>query len=56
MEKDGTDYVLEDLRPIGEKELKEHFPNIVQYCLDKGYDVTKECIPVVPASTISWVV
>ena len=49
MEKDGTDYVLEDLRPIGEKELKEHFPNIVQYCLDKGYDVTKECIPVVPA-------
>ena len=41
MEKDGTDYVLEDLRPIGEKELKEHFPNIVQYCLDKGYDVTK---------------
>lgn len=49
MEKDGTDYVLEDLRPIGEKELKEHFPNIVQYCLDKGYDVTKEYIPVVPA-------
>ncbi|MBR3646158.1 MAG: L-aspartate oxidase [Lachnospiraceae bacterium] len=49
MEKDGTDFVWEDLRPIPEQELKEHFPNIVQTCLDVGFDVTKECIPVVPA-------
>ncbi len=49
MEKDGTDYVWEDLRPIPEKELEEHFPNIVEYCLNMGYDVRKECIPVVPA-------
>lgn len=49
MEIDGTDFVWEDLRPIPEKELKEHFPNIVEYCREKGYDVTKECIPVVPA-------
>ena len=27
----------------------EHFPNIVQHCKDNNYDVTKECIPVVPA-------
>lgn len=49
MEKDGTDYVWEDLRTIPEKELMEHFPNIVAHCREQGYDVTKECIPVVPA-------
>jgi len=49
MEKDGTDYVWEDLRTIPEKELMEHFPNIVEHCREQGYDVTKECIPVVPA-------
>ena len=26
-----------------------HFPNIVEHCRQAGYDVTKECIPVVPA-------
>lgn len=49
MEKDGTDFVWEDLRTIPEKELMEHFPNIVEHCREQGYDVTKECIPVVPA-------
>lgn len=49
MEKDGTDFVWEDLRTIPAQELKLHFPNIVAHCLEMGYDVTKECIPVVPA-------
>lgn len=49
MEIDGTEFVWEDLRPIPEEELNKHFPNIVEYCKKKGYDVTKECIPVVPA-------
>ena len=49
MEKDGTEFVWEDLRTIPEKELMEHFPNIVAHCREMGYDVTKECIPVVPA-------
>ncbi|MBR3810922.1 MAG: L-aspartate oxidase [Agathobacter sp.] len=49
MEKDGTEFVWEDLRSIPEQELKEHFPNIVEHCKEMGYDVTKECIPVVPA-------
>ena len=49
MEKDGTEHVWEDLRPIPEDELRDHFPNIVEHCRQKGYDVTKECIPVVPA-------
>lgn len=49
MEKDGTEFVWEDLRPIPREELEGHFPNIVAECTRMGYDVTKECIPVVPA-------
>lgn len=49
MQKDGTDFVWEDLRTIPKEELKTHFPNIVEHCREMGYDVTKECIPVVPA-------
>ena len=49
MKKDGTDFVWEDLRPIGEEEIRSHFPNIYAKCLEEGYDATKECIPVTPA-------
>ena len=49
MEKDRTEYVWEDLRPIPIEELQAHFTNIVKRCMEEGYDVTTECIPVVPA-------
>ena len=49
MAKDGTDFVWEDLRPIPAETLRHHFPNIVEHCREMGYDVFKECIPVVPA-------
>lgn len=49
MEKDGTDFVWEDLRPVGREELQSHFPNIVAHCKKMGYDVFTQCIPVVPA-------
>lgn len=49
MQKDGTDFVWEDLRTIPEDELKSHFPNIIEHCWKRGYDVFRECIPVVPA-------
>lgn len=49
MEKDHTEFVWEDLREIPKEELETHFPNIVKHCKEMGYDVTKECIPVVPA-------
>lgn len=49
MKMDGTDFVWEDLRTIPEEELLDHFPNIVEHCRDNNYDVTEECIPVVPA-------
>lgn len=49
MEIDGTEYVFEDMRPIGKEMILHHFPNIYQRCLEEGYDVLKEPIPVVPA-------
>lgn len=49
MQKDGTRFVWEDLRTIPHEELVRHFPHIMEYCMEHGYDVTKECIPVVPA-------
>lgn len=49
MEKDGTEFVWEDLRTIPEDVLRNHFPNIVDHCKEAGYDVFTECIPVVPA-------
>ncbi len=49
MQIDGTEHVWEDLRPLGEQVILEHFPNIFQQCLRMGYDVRREPIPVVPA-------
>ena len=49
MEKEGTQHVWLSLAPIPEEEIKSHFPNIYKHCLDEGYDVTKEPIPVVPS-------
>ena len=49
MKKDGTEHVWLDMRPIPEEVIRHHFPNIASRCLEEGYDVTKECIPVVPA-------
>lgn len=49
MKKDNKPYVWLDMRPVGEAEIKKHFPNIYKQCLEEGYDATKECIPVVPA-------
>lgn len=49
MEKDNKPYVWLSMEPIDENQIKTHFPNIYKRCLEEGYDVTKECIPVVPA-------
>ena len=49
MKKDGTKHVWLDMRPIPREEVISHFPTIVQRCLDEGYDVFRECIPVVPS-------
>lgn len=49
MKKEGSEHVWLSLAPIPENEIKTHFPNIYKHCLDEGYDVTKEPIPVVPS-------
>ena len=49
MKKDGTDHVWLSMERIDKDTILNHFPNIYHHCLEEGYDVTKECIPVVPA-------
>ena len=49
MEKDGTDHVWLCMERIDKNTILNHFPNIYEHCLEEGYDVTKEWIPVVPA-------
>ena len=49
MKKEGSKHVWLSLAPIPEEEIRTHFPNIYQRCLDEGYDATKEPIPVVPS-------
>ncbi len=49
MKKEGTEHVWLSLAPIPIEEIKKHFPNIYARCLEEGYDVTRESIPVVPA-------
>lgn len=49
MEEDGTEYVMLSLGKMLPEDIIKRFPNIYQYCLEEGYDITKEPIPVVPA-------
>ena len=49
MEKENSNHVWLSLAPIDEAVIQNHFPNIYEHCLEEGYDVTKEPIPVVPA-------
>lgn len=49
MKKENSRYVRLSLAPIPEEKIKTHFPHIYRHCLEEGYDVTKEPIPVVPS-------
>jgi L-aspartate oxidase len=50
MKKHGIDHVWLDARHLGADFLREHFPTIYARCLKLGIDITKDCIPVVPAA------
>lgn len=46
----GMEYMYLDARHIPAHELMNEFPTVYQNCLKKGIDITKDYIPVVPAS------
>lgn len=49
MKKEGTEHVWLSMERIPKEVILEHFPNIYRRCLEEGYNVLKEPIPVVPA-------
>ncbi len=46
----GDDYVYLDCRHLDKQDLLKHFPTIYAKCLSIGVDISKDMIPVVPAS------
>jgi L-aspartate oxidase len=50
MKKHGLDCVYLDISHKGADFLREHFPNILERCLQLGIDITRQPIPVVPAA------
>ncbi|MBR6542394.1 MAG: L-aspartate oxidase [Anaerotignum sp.] len=49
MEKEGTKHVWLSFDPVPVEDIESHFPNIYKTCLEAGFDITKEPVPVVPA-------
>lgn len=49
MIKDNNDHVYLSVTHMEPNKLINHFPNIYNRCLEEGYDMLKEPIPVVPA-------
>lgn len=49
MLKFNTDHVYLSLAAISEDKIMNHFPNIYKRCLEEGYDVKRDMIPVTPA-------
>lgn len=49
MAKEKSRHVWLSVVHLGSGLIKERFPNIYEHCLLEGIDITKECIPVVPA-------
>jgi L-aspartate oxidase len=49
----GEDHVWLDCTHLDSEKLKDHFPNVYEHCLDRGIDITKDMIPVVPCAHYS---
>ncbi|MDE6412517.1 MAG: L-aspartate oxidase [Eubacterium sp.] len=48
MEKFGTDHVYITLPGMTSEEAEKRFPNIFEACMEEGYDITKDRVPVTP--------
>ncbi|MGV8906746.1 MAG: L-aspartate oxidase [Acetobacterium sp.] len=49
MDRDNSQFVWLCMKEMKSDVIQKRFPNIYHRCLEEGYDVTKECIPVTPA-------
>jgi L-aspartate oxidase len=49
----GDDHVWLDCTHLDPEKLKDHFPNVYEHCLERGIDITKDMIPVVPCAHYS---
>lgn len=49
MEKEGSNHVWLSFEKMSKEMIFEHFPNIYKTCLEAGYNIVEEPIPVVPA-------
>lgn len=48
MDKFGTDHVYITLPTMTSEQAKRRFPNIFEACMEEGYDITKDKVPVTP--------
>ncbi len=49
MAEDGRPFVMLSIKHMPKEEILRRFPNIYRHCLEVGYDLSKEDIPVTPA-------
>lgn len=50
IKKTQQEYVWLDCRHLDKNALIDHFPNIYRHCLENGFDLSTDLIPVVPAA------
>lgn len=48
MEKFGTDHVYITLPTMTSEEARKRFPNIFEACMEEGYDITRDKVPITP--------
>ena len=53
LKKSGEEFIYLDITHKEPDDIKNHFPNIFNHCLNLGIDITKEPIPIVPAAHYS---